>query len=204
MALETLTAAFLAGLGTGAHCAFMCGPLACALRVRPAHYHLTRLSSYAALGALCGAFGQWMLGCLNTPALQIAPWLLLVGLALLALGLGLERRLPIPAPALGSLSRWGLDRHLGWLTPVIPCGPLWWMLATAATSGSASQGMALLLCFGVGTTFLYLGFHTGLLRLQAQASRRTMAFLQPATLWLACALLLWRLWKGGSHGCCSP
>jgi sulfite exporter TauE/SafE len=201
MAVETFSAAFLAGLGTGAHCAFMCGPLACALRVRPAHYHLSRLTSYSALGALLGAFGHWMLGGFRSPALQIAPWLLLAGLV--ALALGLDRRLPLPAPAPSSLSRWGLQRHLGWLTPILPCGPLWWMLATAAASGSATEGCLLLLSFGAGTTVLYLAAQTGLRHLQAHASRRALAFLQPTFLWFACALLLWRLWKGGPHGCCT-
>ena len=45
-------AALAAGLATSVHCTAMCGPLACALRVRPAEYHLGRLGSYTIVGGI--------------------------------------------------------------------------------------------------------------------------------------------------------
>lgn len=131
-------------------------------------YHLGRLSTYAALGALAGLGGA---------ALGRLPWfgwasgtLLLVAAALfLAQGLrrlapGFARFLPGPerAPAgwsrmLARLTR-RLDRAsagggylLGVTLGFLPCGFLYAALATAAASFSPALGAAGMLAFGLGT-----------------------------------------------------
>ena len=67
-AINSPTTAFVAGLITSLHCAGMCGPLACSLmpvrgdradaQTVSTTYHLTRLASYATLGAIAGGLGR--------------------------------------------------------------------------------------------------------------------------------------------------
>jgi sulfite exporter TauE/SafE len=99
----TLTAAFLAGLAGGAHCAAMCGPLigiACGNRGGGAYgggatpfsawlgqalsYNAGRITSYAIAGAVTGALGAAGLGLRGTPEAQHA-LLAVMSLALIAL-----------------------------------------------------------------------------------------------------------------------
>jgi sulfite exporter TauE/SafE len=177
-------AAFIAGLVTSIHCAGMCGPLACAVMpVRhqqgDAHsaattYHIARLAGYTALGALAGGIGRMPLSWLSEGALRWLPWLgvvFFVGLALrwdrhwpkvpglgrLFLGLtGSFRRHP---PAVASAA-------LGLATPLLPCGPLYFLLALALLAGSAARGAEFMLAFGLGTVPLLWLAQTQLGRLQ--------------------------------------
>src|SRR3954453_5231366 len=90
----TPMAAFVAGLATSVHCTAMCGPLACAMRVRPIEYHASRFVSYAIAGALCGAAGQTVAAFLQGSTARLVPWAFAA--VLLVLGLGLEKRIPQP------------------------------------------------------------------------------------------------------------
>jgi sulfite exporter TauE/SafE len=201
MHIETSFAAFMAGLGTGAHCALMCGPLACAVRVRPLEYHGSRMAAYVLFGGVFGGIGEWLLGALQKGPVRFAPWVLLAAFVLMALGW--ERRLPVSV-FVGRLgARVRLDRSLGWLTPLLPCGPLWLMLGAAAASGSAVGGGLLLFWFSLGTVVLYVAIQGGLLKLLQKASPQRLGRVQRGLLWFATGLLAWRLWNGGVHGCCS-
>jgi hypothetical protein len=131
-------------------------------------YHLGRLTTYAAIGALIGLGGA---------ALSRLPWLGWVSGILLLLGAGLflmqaVRRL---APALGChlpvldrpAAAWGRtlrratvrlsrDRPLsgyaiGLVLGFLPCGFLYAALAIAAASASPLIGAAGLVAFGIGT-----------------------------------------------------
>ena len=201
MPVDSFLAAFLAGLGTGAHCAFMCGPLACALKVKPLEYHLARIVAYTLVGGLCGGFGQLVLKRWSNSPLHLAPWVLV--LVFLVMATGLERRIPVPA----FVSRWSgrirLERNLGWLTPLIPCGPLWLMFGAAAATGEVLAGATLLLWFAWGTVALYALAQCGFASLQKNVAQRVAPMMQRGFLWLATLLLAWRLWNGGGHGCCS-
>ena len=179
----------------------MCGPLACALRVKPVEYHAGRIVSYAVAGALCGGLGQLVSRGLNARAVQAAPWIL-VGV-FVAMACGFERRMPLPAFLLKSSARLRLDRNLGWLTPLLPCGPLWLMLGAAVGTGSVLSGGMLLFWFALGTVCLYGIVQAGVFRLQRVASPLTARRMQSGLLWGATAVLGWRLWNGGSHGCCA-
>ncbi len=162
-------AAFIAGLVTSIHCAGMCGPLACAviplrqqqgdISTAATAYHLARLSSYAALGALAGGLGRMPLSLVSGTALRWLPWLgvlFFVGLAL-----RWDRHWP-KIPLLGRLylAVSGLMRGyppsatsaaLGLATPLLPCGPLYFLLALALLSGSVARGAEFMLAFGLGT-----------------------------------------------------
>ena len=193
-----LAAAFVVGLAGGAHCAGMCGGIVGALcgspddadRAAPARcllaYNAGRITSYACAGALAGALGQ--AGLLTRAAPLLQPLMFaLASLMLVVLGLHLagvvsvlrrteaagawlwrgiapwtRRLLPVT-----SLPRaFGLGALWGWL----PCGMVYAMLLTALALGSAWQGAAVLLAFGLGTVPNLLGI--GLLWRQFRQWRR--------------------------------
>jgi len=168
-AVNSPAAAFVAGLVTSLHCAGMCGPLACALmpvrgdaadaQTVSTTYHITRLASYAALGALAGGLGALPLSFVTGSVLRWLPWVLV--LFFVALAFRLDRYLPKSA-ALGGftlrLQTWLRGRSrvqaaaaLGFATPLLPCGPLYFLVGLALLSGSALRGVEFMLAFGLGT-----------------------------------------------------
>lgn len=168
-AINSPAAAFVAGLITSLHCAGMCGPLACTLMpMRGDHadahtvstvYHVTRLAAYATLGALAGGLGRLPLTLLNSEIARWLPWVLV--LFFVALALRWDRYLPKPAflarftlrlnPWLRRRSRVQAAAALGFATPLLPCGPLYFLLTLALLSGSALRGVEFMLAFGLGT-----------------------------------------------------
>lgn len=168
-AVNSPAAAFVAGLVTSLHCAAMCGPLACALlpvrgdradaQTVSTVYHVTRLAAYATLGALAGGIGRAPLLFVSQSALRWLPWVLV--LFFVGLALRLDRYLPKIA-ALGRLT-WKLQgwmrgrsrveaaAAMGFATPLLPCGPLYFIVALALLSGSAARGAEVMLAFGLGT-----------------------------------------------------
>jgi sulfite exporter TauE/SafE len=168
-AVNSPATAFVAGLITSLHCAGMCGPLACALmpaRGDPSDpstvstvYHVTRLTGYMVLGAVAGGLGRMPLTWVTGSALRWLPWILV--LYFVAMALRWDRFLPKPA-ILGKfslrLTAWIRGRSrvqaaaaLGFATPLLPCGPLYFLLGLALLSGSALQGVEFMLAFGLGT-----------------------------------------------------
>lgn len=172
-AINSPAAAFVAGLVTSLHCAGMCGPLACSLMPvrgtagQPAAdpqtvstvYHLSRLAGYGALGALAGGLGRAPLTWMSQSALRFLPWVLV--LFFVALALRWDRYLP-KLPVLGRLTwklqAWMRGRSrvqaaaaLGFATPLLPCGPLYFLISLALLSGSPLRGVEFMLAFGLGT-----------------------------------------------------
>jgi hypothetical protein len=168
-AINSPAAAFVAGLVTSLHCAGMCGPLACSLmpvrgdRSDPQTvstvYHVSRLAGYSLLGALAGGLGRAPLTWISQSALRWLPWVLVF--FFIALAMRWDRHLPKLA-ALGRLT-WKLQiwirgrsrvqaaAALGFATPLLPCGPLYFIVALALLSGSAVRGTEVMLAFGLGT-----------------------------------------------------
>lgn len=209
---HTAAGAFVAGLATSLHCAAMCGPISCSLlslqrpnqdpQTAAALYHTGRLLSYAALGALAGALGQWPLATLAHSPAMVLPWLLAA--ALLAIAANFHPHLPRPA----FLKKWSFRTRLalprlpllpsalalGLATPLLPCGPLYLMLAIALASGSAPRGVEFMLAFALGTLpllwFAQHQFHLWNHRL----SPRTLARLRRTLALLGALLLIARLW----------
>ncbi|MBI5689335.1 MAG: sulfite exporter TauE/SafE family protein [Verrucomicrobia bacterium] len=168
-AVNSPATAFVAGLVTSLHCAGMCGPLACGLMpVRGERvdghtvataYHLSRLAGYAALGLAAGGLGRAPLAWMSETALRWLPWVLV--LFFLGLALRWDRYLP-KLTGLGRLvwrvqswmrgrSRLEAAAALGFATPLLPCGPLYFLVALALLSGSALRGVEMMLAFGLGT-----------------------------------------------------
>jgi uncharacterized protein len=195
----TPTAAFAAGLATSLHCAAMCGPLACALRVKPLEYHAGRLLSYTLAGALCGAAGQGVVTFFKGDTSHVLPWCLAA--VLLLLGLGLEKRLPQPRFLSAWLLRARIHRTLGIFTPLLPCGPLWLMLGAAAVTGAWESGALLMAAFVAGTVPLPLLLQSQAARLQRRISPNLMRYTQQGIALVSAALLVWRA-SLPAHGCC--
>jgi len=192
MAAEIATpiAALVAGLATSLHCSAMCGPLVCALKVRPLEYHLSRLVSYTAAGALCGAIGQSVAGALQGETARLVPWTFAV--VFIVLGLGLEKRLPQPRFVAALLFRARLNRTLGWLTPLLPCGPLWLMLGVAAMTSSWWSGALHMTCFSLGTIPLPFLLQAQARRIQGAISPRAASWAQRTLAFVSAGLLVWR------------
>jgi sulfite exporter TauE/SafE len=210
-AVNSPAAAFVAGLITSLHCAGMCGPLACALMpVRRDQgdpptistvYHLTRLTSYALLGAIAGGLGRMPLTWVSTSALRWLPWVLV--LFFVGMALRWDRWLPKSA-MLGRFSlrlggwirgrsRISAAAALGFATPLLPCGPLYFLLALALLSGSALRGVEFMLAFGLGTVPLLWLVQSQSVWIRARLSPRTLERIRIG-LALATALIIsWRL-----------
>jgi len=197
--LATPIAALVAGLATSVHCTVMCGPLACAMRVKPAEYHASRFVSYAIAGALCGAAGQTVAGFLQGSTARIVPWVFVA--VLLVLGFGLEKKIPQPRFVATLLLRARLNRTLGWLTPLLPCGPLWLMLGAAALTGSWASGALHMAAFALGTIPLPLFLQMQALHAQRRLSPRVARWMQQALAFGSAGILVWRA-ALPLHACC--
>ena len=153
-------------------------------------YNAGRILSYALAGALAGAIGSTALLVRNLlPVQQIA--FVLANLLLIAMGLYLTGALrSVAVLEVAGQRLWGALRPLasrllaadrlrtafaaglvwGW----VPCGMVYGVLIAALVSGSAAQGAALMLAFGLGTlpNLLALGW-------SAHAARRLLAHRAP-------------------------
>ena len=190
LSVATPLAALVAGLATSVHCTVMCGPLVCALRVRPIEYHASRFTSYVLAGALCGGVGQAVAAFLQSSTARIVPWAFAA--VLIVLGLGLEKKIPQPRFMASILLRARLNRSLGWLTPLLPCGPLWLMLAAASVTGSWSSGALHMACFAAGTIPLPLLLQTQAAHWQHRLSPQAARWTQQSLAFVSAGVLVWR------------
>jgi uncharacterized protein len=162
----TLGALFVAGLATSLHCAGMCGLLTCGLGIAgrgPALasvglYHFSRLVGYSIAGATMGFIGSRIGFTISPAGVQWLPLLLIV--FLIAIVFGLDKKMAA-IPGLGkimlririkTLKFPPLTRAaiIGLATPLLPCGPLYAILALALASGSPVRGVEIMLAFGLG------------------------------------------------------
>lgn len=203
--------ALLAGLVTSLHCAGMCGPLACAVLPAPKDrvdaqtvstvYHVTRLLAYTVLGALVGGIGRVPLSWMNDTALRYLPWLLVV--FFIAVAVRFDQRLP-KIPVLGRAYYWLAGRlrggsrvraaaTLGFATPLLPCGPLYFLLTLALLSGSALRGAETLLAFGLGTVPLLWLAQMNYHWLRVKLGPLWLARVQTTLAVIAALVISWRL-----------
>ena len=204
-------AAFIAGLVTSLHCAGMCGPLAFA--VLPARrdqgdvptaataYQLARMASYTALGAVAGGLGRMPLALFSASALKWLPWLGVV--FFVGLALRWDRNWP-RIPLLGRIymrvsgrlrgySPAAACAALGLATPLLPCGPLYFLLGLALLSGSVARGAQFMLAFGLGTVPLLWVAQTQFGRLRGRLSPRWNDRIRIGLALLAAVVVAWRL-----------
>jgi uncharacterized protein len=185
LASSVLVASLLGSL----HCAGMCGGFVALYAGDPGRrdgvmaghiaYNLGRLMAYAALGALAGTLGAaldlggGLLGFQRVAAALAGAFIALWGAVLLLESLG--KRVPRfgpPSWLQGSVSR-GVRLIAGWrpvtralavglLTGCLPCGWLYAFVVTAAGTGSAAVGAALMTVFWLGTLPIMVSLGVGL------------------------------------------
>ncbi|GAD89576.1 hypothetical protein VHA01S_022_00040 [Vibrio halioticoli NBRC 102217] len=167
--------AFFIGLAGAGHCMGMCGGIASAVALNGRHhsftitllYNLGRISSYLMVGALIGGAvassvnlfdSTYVLTALRALA---AIMILLLGLYLAQWWNGLLKIeklgqmlwkliAPVATKMLPLRSVW-YAYPVGIIWGWIPCGMVYSMLSWAAVSGSASNGLLIMGCFGLGT-----------------------------------------------------
>lgn len=209
--INTPAAALIAGLVTSLHCAGMCGPLACMLA--PARgeradattvnavYQVARLAGYTTLGLLAGGLGAVPISWLQGPWALALPWVVVLFFVLVALRI--DQRLPrmiwlarlqlkVQAKLRGQ-PRVLVAGAMGALTPLLPCGPLYFLVAIAAVSGSAARGAEFMLAFGLGTLPLLWLAQANLGWVRRHMSPRNLARFQTGLALLAAVVISWRL-----------
>jgi sulfite exporter TauE/SafE len=210
-AIHTTLGALVAGLVASVHCVGMCGPIACGLSAMPAResermlaataYHGARLTSYAVVGAVCGAVGQQPLQWIFHSPAVLLPWMLAI--VFLAFAFGLEKRLPRPAALLKFAARWRFKTArltpvrsglaLGFVTPLLPCGPLYLLFGASLLTGSPWRGAEFALAFGLGTVPLLWLAQVQLHRFRRKFSPLAMGRVQRSLALVAALLMVWRL-----------
>ena len=169
--------AFSAGLAGSGHCLGMCGGIVSALALSRRDtdavqrflynllYHTGRLCTYTLLGLLVGLAAQAGLVAAVKPYVR---WLFL-GANLFVTAIGVFTALGVRSLGVSALdgAGWGVLKTLvarltthssvaaavpaGLLMGLLPCGLVYGILLSAATSGSALKGGSMMLAFGCGT-----------------------------------------------------
>lgn len=168
---------FLTGVLSSLHCIGMCGGIVLAYSASSAEgqlpnakmggvilhaaYNCGRVLSYALVGAFIGLLGGALASIRQLgDVLSIAG-----GVIMLVAGMAMIDVVRLPANvSLGATSTVVMKLHssllrrrtvrskllLGFLTPVLPCGILYPMMAKAAVAGSMVEGAATMAVFGLG------------------------------------------------------
>lgn len=167
-----LVTAFLAGLLGSGHCFGMCGGIAAGLGamarggalVPALQFNVARLASYAVLGLISAAIVDVLPGLARAgPWLRIitAVMILLIGLRFLfdfrgldlfeRSGAGIWSRVMPLARKAGARQDYVGRIALGFCWGFLPCGLVYTVLLTAASTGNAATGAVTMLAFGAGT-----------------------------------------------------
>ena len=175
---------FISGITVGfGHCIGMCGPIVVSLSlnlkgksivVPHLLYNTGRVTTYAALGGIMGTSGSFTSVASNIAALQKGA-MIFAGALIMVMGLAMTGWIPLgkifqdyynPEGIVSRGFRSLTKRHsiityfpLGLLLGLLPCGPVYTALISAAREGMESStimhgavsGMMLMLAFGLGT-----------------------------------------------------
>jgi sulfite exporter TauE/SafE len=198
-------AAFASAFMGGAHCAVMCGGMISMAGGGARRYariiHAARIASYAAAGSVAGALSHAGLAlgesALARQALLLAGALTLCVTALHVLGIGavtqrLETAGAVVWKAVAPVARLALPVNgaaraavFGALWGWLPCGMAYAALLLAASAGSARNGAAVMIAFGLGTLPALWLAHAGWSRWRAHARSRVMRWCMGLALALA-------------------
>lgn len=209
----TLVGVLVAGLATSLHCAGMCGLLTCGLGIA-GHasqtasigiYHASRLVGYSIAGAIAGFLGS-VIGIPRIfPQTNWLPYLLIA--LLLSIAFGLDKKIAA-VPGLGKavqmiraktlsippLARAGV---VGLSTPLLPCGPLYAILAIALASGSTIGGIKVMLVFGLGAIPAIWATQIASVWMNQKFNARQFQFAKRGLAVLAAVSLSWHFWPTG-------
>jgi sulfite exporter TauE/SafE len=190
-----LGAALMAGLVGSPHCIGMCGGFAvlCGRRVPDtAVWHAGRLTSYALLGALAGAFGSMVPG--PSWVAAIVSLGLMIWFSAALAGLVPEPRIVIPglkrlgtamAGDAGLSSRYAFGIVNGFL----PCGLVYAALSVPVATTHPGWGALAMVAFGIGTAPVLSAVALGVQRIVARDIRVRRA--------IAAGVLVAGLWSIG-------
>jgi len=175
--ISLLGAAFVAGLVGSPHCIGMCGGFAvlCGRRVSDTTvWHVGRITSYAALGALAGAFGSMIPGP-SWIAAVISIGLMVWFAAALA-GLLPEPKLVIPGlRTLGTAMAGNpslVTRYsFGVVNGLLPCGLVYAALSMPVATTHPGWGALAMIAFGLGTVPVLSAIALGVQRIVARDIR---------------------------------
>jgi len=215
-----LTTAFLAGLLGSGHCFGMCGGIAAGLgamskgrAVVPAlQFNLARLASYAVLGLIAAVvlsgvsnlvpIGRWL-------RLLTAVMILMIGLKFLFNfrgiefiergGAGLWKKIMPLALKAGNRQDWIGRLLLGFCWGFIPCGLVYTVLMTAASTANPVSGAATMLAFGAGTLPAMLGLTAAAPALAAFLQDRTVRRIIGFALIVLAVWTLVTIWSMGQN-----
>lgn len=165
--------AFVIGLAGSLHCVGMCGPIAMALPVKPNSnwlqllngrllYNLGRMSTYAVLGLLFGAFGKGLALTGFQQGISITLGAIMI---LMAIFFTQSERIIAKLSGADRWSKWlrnqlavrlklGSNRSLftiGLLNGLLPCGFVYFGIVGAISTGSSLYGALYMAFFGLGT-----------------------------------------------------
>ncbi len=220
-------AAFLAGLVTSVHCLGMCGPLACSFCMKSpigqsnasrllsiGSYHGGRLISYTLAGLLAGALGASIARVFTGTIGHLLPWAMVV--LFLVIGFGLERKLhpprwisrffPKKAAAQAGQSQSAIlpPLALGLATVLLPCGPLYMVLAVAVVSGSATSGAEFMAAFALGTIPLIAVMQSSVAAAGGWLSPTILRGVQRGIAFACAAVIIWRAVAGAEFHPADP
>lgn len=172
-----LVAAFLAGLVGSPHCIGMCGGFAvlCGRKLPDtAAWHAGRMTSYAALGALAGAFGSLVPG--PSWVAAVVSLGLMAWFAAALAGLVPEPRIVIPGlRRLGSAMAGnpGLSMRyaFGIVNGLLPCGLVYAALSVPMATTHPAWGALTMVAFGCGTVPVLSTVALGVQRIVARDLR---------------------------------
>jgi sulfite exporter TauE/SafE len=203
--------ALVAGLVTSVHCVAMCGPLACAFtpsRTEAASaqlvltcYHLSKMVSYALVGALAGAFGSLVIRVVEDSWLNYLPWIL--ALFFLGIAFRLDRFLPKPlwlgqtyqrcTRKFSKFTKPVAASLIGFASPLLPCGPLYVIFGLALFSGSLWKGIEFAVGFSLGTLPLLWLAQSQFFRISRKIKMDWLSRFQRGMAFVAALVVVWRL-----------
>jgi uncharacterized protein len=187
-----VTAAFVAGLVGSPHCIGMCGSFAILCGGRAADtvfWHLGRMTTYALLGTLAGAFGALLPG--PSWVAAVVSLALMLWFAAALAGLVPEPRVAIPGlarlgAAMSGNPNPGMRYAFGIVIGFLPCGLVYATLGIAVAAGTPLAGAVAMAAFGLGTAPLLSAVALGLRRVVARdlrVRRLLAAAVLAASLW---------------------
>lgn len=163
-----LAIVFAAILGS-IHCVAMCGAISTGVtgghKLAVIQYQLGRLIGYSSLGFAAGSLGYSLLGGKTSWLSLSASALVMVFILYMAVQIFTEGRVGVKTPQW--LQKLFLNAQIkikrivppsvlpftvGVMTPLLPCGWLWGLLAAVSVTGNPSYSSAIMAAFWVGTT----------------------------------------------------
>ena len=203
--MDVLAAGLMMGIASGLHCLGMCGPLVAAFP--PANtniplildpWHLARILTYGVLGIVTGVIGNLV----SFAGLHIFAGFVI--LLLIGVGLAFWWRNNLHFNFMStslmknlwakSVNTGGIKGRLalGALNGMLPCGMVYFALATSLAWGGISDSVTFMLAFGLGTLPFLLSI-TFFGRMIPSVWKRKFKVLQPLLLLLSLSIVFWRV-----------